>query len=209
MTMLTDYALGALAGLWSVLLLRAARRERNRAIALWGVGFVGLALASIVAGTYHGFPDALGPRLCTILWSLVSWTMGIASFFMLSGAILALSSGLWRVALLATALLKLAAFAIVAAGQDDYAFVLLDYGSAQLAILLLAALAWHRNRAPAAPWLAAGIVVSAIGAAVQHNGFAPHQHFNHNDLYHVIQMLGLYFLYRGGARFGPPFPAVR
>lgn len=202
MTMLTDYALGALAGLWSVLLLRAARRGRSRSIALWGVGFAGLSLASLVAGTYHGFPDELGARLCTNLWSCVSWTMGIASFFMLAGAILALSSGVWRIAPLAAALLKLAAFAIVAAGQDDYAFVLLDYGSAQLAILLLAAFAWHRKRVPAAPWLAAGIVVSAIGAAVQHNGFAPHQHFNHNDLYHVIQMLGLYFLYRGGALFG-------
>jgi len=202
MTMLTDYALGALAGLWSVLLLRAARRERSRSIALWGAGFLGLALASIAAGTYHGFPDELGARRCVSLWSFVSWTMGLASFLMFSGAILALSRGAWRIALLAAALLKLAAFAILAAGQDEYAFVLLDYGSAQLAILLLAAFAWGRERAPAAPWLAAGIVVSGIGAAVQHNGFAPHEHFNHNDLYHVIQMLGLYFLYRGGARFG-------
>jgi hypothetical protein len=25
-----------------------------------------------------------------------------------------------------------------------------------------------------------------------------HQHFNHNDLYHVVQMVGLYGVYRGG-----------
>ena len=202
MTMLTDYVLGALAGLWSVLLARAALRERRPSIALWGAGFAGLALASLVAGTYHGFPGSLGQSLCTRLWSFVSWTMGIASCFMLAGAILALSSGVWRSVLLVGALLKLVAFAIVAAGQDDYAFVMLDYGSAQLAILVLAALAWRRERAPSAPWLAAGIVVCAIGAAVQHSGLAPHEHFNHNDLYHVIQMLGLYLLYRGGARLG-------
>lgn len=206
MTMLTDYALGALAGLLSALLMRTARRERRRSVALWGAGFAGLALAALAAGAYHGFPDALGPRLCAGLWSFVSWTMGSASFFMFSGAILALSTGAWRTLLLAAALVKLAAFAILAAGRDEYAFVLLDYGSAQVAILVLAAFAWHRERASCAPWLAAGVGVSAVGAAVQHYGLAPHEQFNHNDLYHVIQMLGLYFLFRGGVSFPPPAP---
>lgn len=209
MTMLTDYVLGALALLWAGRLLCMARRNRSRSVALWGVGFAGLALASVVAGTYHGFPGALGPRVCRILWTGVSWTMGMASFCMLTGAILAFSSGTWRGLLVLAALLKFAAFAWTAAGQDDYAFVLLDYGSAQAAILVLAAVAWVRRRAPAAPALVLGIAVSGLGAAVQHFGLAPHERFNHNDLYHVIQMVGLYFLYRGGARFSlerPPAP---
>lgn len=25
-----------------------------------------------------------------------------------------------------------------------------------------------------------------------------HRHFNHNDIFHVVQMLSLYLLYRGG-----------
>ena len=28
---------------------------------------------------------------------------------------------------------------------------------------------------------------------------ALHRHFNHNDLYHVIQIVALYLFYRGGA----------
>jgi hypothetical protein len=120
---------------------------------------------------------------------------------MLCGAVIALSSGPWCRWLLAAALVKVIVFAIWVAGRDQYAFVLLDYGSAQIAILVLAAFAWQRERAACAPSLVAGIVVSAIGAAVQQSNFAPHPNFNHNDLYHVIQMLGLYLLYRGGARF--------
>lgn len=201
MTMLTDYALGALAALWSVLLLRRGRRDSHRSVTLWGIGFAGLALASFAAGTYHGFEQRLDPRVITRLWSAVTWAMGIASFVMLCGAVLALASGAWRIALLTAALIKLAVFAMLIAGRGEYAFVLIDYGSAQLAILILAAFAWQRQRAASAPWLAGGVVVSVIAGAVQQSGFALHEGFNHNDLYHVIQMLGLYLLYRGGRLF--------
>ena len=44
---------------------------------------------------------------------------------------------------------------------------------------------------------AGGVAVSFAGAAAQMSGFALHRHFNHNDLYHVIQMLGLWLLFRG------------
>jgi hypothetical protein len=43
-----------------------------------------------------------------------------------------------------------------------------------------------------------GMVVSFLAAGVQMSGMTLHRHFNHNDLYHVIQMAGFYLLYRGG-----------
>ncbi len=49
---------------------------------------------------------------------------------------------------------------------------------------------------PAASWLIAGVVVSGAGAAVQLKRVAPHPRFNHNDLYHVIQVAALYLFYR-------------
>jgi len=32
---------------------------------------------------------------------------------------------------------------------------------------------------------------------VQVSGFSLHQHFNHNDLFHVFQMVGMIVMYRG------------
>jgi hypothetical protein len=46
-------------------------------------------------------------------------------------------------------------------------------------------------------WLKRAIVVSLAGLAVLVLKLSPHPHFNHNDLYHVIQMGGLFCLYRG------------
>ncbi|HJS73390.1 MAG TPA: hypothetical protein VJ921_03810 [Vicinamibacteria bacterium] len=46
-------------------------------------------------------------------------------------------------------------------------------------------------------WLKRAVAVSLVGLAVLVLKSAPHRHFNHNDLYHLIQMGGLYCLYRG------------
>ena len=46
-------------------------------------------------------------------------------------------------------------------------------------------------------WLRRGIVVSAVGILLMVTKVSLHQHFNHNDLYHVAQMVGLYSFYKG------------
>ncbi|MEO6708666.1 MAG: hypothetical protein ABI054_10830 [Planctomycetota bacterium] len=199
MTMATDFALAGLCALWSVMSLRIARRERQRSVALWGGGLMGFAAASIAGGSYHGL--AVAPQSRVFLWTLVTVAMGLASFLMLCAAVIAMTTGKWRLALLAAALVKLAIFAIWIAGSNEFALLMADYGSAQLAILVLAGCSWRSDRNPSAPWLAASIAMSVLGAGVQHSGFALHEHFNHNDLYHVIQMVGLYWMYRGGALF--------
>jgi len=46
-------------------------------------------------------------------------------------------------------------------------------------------------------WLKCGLYMTLAGLAIQQSGWSLHIHFNHNDLYHVVQMGGLYCLYRG------------
>jgi hypothetical protein len=45
-------------------------------------------------------------------------------------------------------------------------------------------------------WLAGGIVVTLVGLVVQQSNFPNHADFNHNDAYHVIQIVGLYLFFR-------------
>jgi hypothetical protein len=73
-----------------------------------------------------------------------------------------------------------------------------QYGVAMLATLLihLSPRVW---RQPGSPAIVAGILVSFAAAAIQQAGIAPHAAFNHNDLYHVVQMAGVALLYRGAA----------
>jgi hypothetical protein len=49
-------------------------------------------------------------------------------------------------------------------------------------------------------WLVVGFGATAVGLTLMVQKVSFHQHFNHNDLYHVVQMVGLYGVYRGGRR---------
>jgi len=45
-------------------------------------------------------------------------------------------------------------------------------------------------------WLAAAIGVTSVGLMVQQSNFPRTRNFNHNDAYHVIQIVGLFLFFR-------------
>ena len=53
------------------------------------------------------------------------------------------------------------------------------------------------DRSEGVRWLKRAVVVSLVGLAALVVKLTIHEHFNKNDLYHLIQMGGLYCLYRG------------
>jgi hypothetical protein len=116
--------------------------------------------------------------------------VGCASFAMLAGSAFAVLSGKPRTLVLAFALAKLFVYSGWVLAHDEFVFVVLDTGLAFAAVALLHL--WKLNR-----WILAGVAVSVAAALVQASGFAPHRHFNHNDLYHVIQIAAMLLLYRG------------
>jgi hypothetical protein len=59
------------------------------------------------------------------------------------------------------------------------------------------------HRASARRLWQTGVAVSLAGVAVQQSGWGLHQHFNHNDIYHLIQIVGLYYFYRFALHLRP------
>jgi hypothetical protein len=49
-------------------------------------------------------------------------------------------------------------------------------------------------------WLRGGLLISAAGFVVQKVGWDIHPNFNHNDIYHLIQIAGFWCLYEGVKR---------
>ena len=45
-------------------------------------------------------------------------------------------------------------------------------------------------------WLHAGILLTLVGLAVQRSNFSPRANFNHNDVYHCIQAVAFYLLFK-------------
>ena len=75
---------------------------------------------------------------------------------------------------------------------------LADYATAMLAVVLAAWFLRPTGLTPAAWWITAGAAVAVAAGLIQWARVAPHARFNHNDLFHVVQMASLYLLYRGG-----------
>ena len=183
MTVVTDYALGAVAAWLSLLLLRNAQVSRR----LWAVAFAALAAAAFLGGTWHGFLQS------NLLWKATTLSAGVASFGMVAGSSWAVFSGQLRAFVLTAALAKLVVYSAWMLSHDAFLYVVIDTG---IAFLVVAALhLWKWNGA-----ILAGVAVSIVGALVQASGFTLHGHFNHNDLYHVIQIAALVLLYRGAKR---------
>ena len=183
MTLATDYLLALACGGFSILLFRM----KSAATGWWSLAFAAAALAALVGGTYHGFP-ALYPA---VLWKTTLVAAGAASCAMVIGT--AIGSRIAPKFFFCFSVLKLVAYLAWIASHDDFIAVVVDSGSALLVVALL-----HAMRRDAAwRWMVGGVAVAVVAAAVQALKLAPHPQFNHNDLYHVIQIAAMWLLYRG------------
>jgi len=145
MTMVTDYLLATVALFFARGLFRAAGPRAKRAVKLWAWGFLILAAAALVGGTFHGGAFYLADPVRRALWNVTVYFIGFASALMVAG----------------TAASRIA------------------------------------RRDESARWLLTGLAVSLLGMAVQQSSLHFGQDFNHNDIYHCIQIAALWPFYRG------------
>lgn len=166
MALVSDSALGALALFFAVRLWRLHR--------MWALAFVFTALAGLIGGVYHGYGDRT-PEL----WKATVMSVGLASFFLLAGT---------HRKLAAVAAVKLVVYLSWMTTHDEFLYVVADYG-----ITLILTGIFH----PAKKWVLGSIAVSILGAVVQQSRVTVDPKWlDYNDIYHVIQMVALWMLYR-------------
>jgi hypothetical protein len=180
-TMLTDYALGAVSAYLGVRLLRFSK--------YWAAAFLALALAAFLGGTWHGLWQH------DLLWKATILSVGVASFGMVAGSAMLTTREPLRRILFSFAALKLLLYSGWMLFHDDFVWVIADTGSA---LAIVGALhVWRFNG-----WMLAGVGASVAAALAQASGLALHRHFNHNDLYHVVQIAAMLLFYRGLSKEG-------
>lgn len=193
MTMATDYLLALFALVFAVRLVSETRRPP--AIA-WTIAFGLTACAAIAGGTFHGLRELMSEPGLAVLWKLTMVSVGGASMMLALGLIQARFSGRSRIMLSTLFVAKFAIYVIWIWSRDSFLWVIIDYGITILFMLVVEA--WHLRKSAASRWIVASLAISIVAAAVQQSGWALHEHFNHNDLYHLIQIVALWLLYRGG-----------
>jgi hypothetical protein len=197
-TMATDYVLVLLCGFFAWRLWRVGKETEQTSVYFWAAGFACFGLTSLAGGTFHGFSLLFSQPVLEELWKVTVYAIGLASFFWLTGTLCASLLPPVRRFVILIPYIQLIAYVLWMATHDDFRYAIYDYAFTNLSIVVLQLYAGVFHRAVSVPWLIGGVLVSFLAAAIQVNEIALHRHFNHNDLYHVIQMVGMYLFYRGG-----------
>jgi hypothetical protein len=203
---LTDWGLAVECAILARLISRTGTRDPALAHRVgarpWLVlFFASTALAALLGGAVHGlFPDpvSLGQRL---LWPITLLAIGVTAWAAwATGGHLVFGLAAGRaITVLAGGAFVVYGMAVWRAGWP-FVVAIADYLPA--AVFLLGVFAWLYARTRNHGLLAGigGLLLTFVAAGVQHEGIdLSRVHFDHNALYHVIQAIALFLIYRGAA----------
>jgi hypothetical protein len=148
----------------------------------------------------HGWSLVLAEPVLSALWKGTAFAVGLAACCFFTGTLAASVAPPLPRWVIAAPRLQLAGYVVWISRHNDFRYVIYNYGATFAVICFIQLHSGFVRKTPAAAWIIAGVSVSGLAALVQQGGFALHPSFNHNDLYHVIQMAGVTLLYRGAAR---------
>ncbi|MEM1123307.1 MAG: hypothetical protein AAGJ18_22895 [Bacteroidota bacterium] len=195
MTMLTDYLLAIVAFYlsWRIFQQTAGQQSRK----YWALASVFIGSAAFWGGTYHGFQTVLTDGQISLCWKLVVYSVGLSTLFFSYGTALATLTPKYHKWVLYPSMAKLILCIVWANLSDDFLFVMLDYLVTLLLVVAIFTYAKLKWGAPSYYYIVAGVIVFFVGTWIQTIGFAMHEHFNHNDLLHILQTVAVVLFYRG------------
>ena len=198
MTLVTDYALGALC---VVLAIRMRSRGLPQNRSQWSAALSACAIAAFAGGTYHGFLPWMDASLAAVLWRVTLVAIGWAAYGAVVATCLAHLAKHQRTVIW-IARLQFGIYVLAAIASGEFIVAIIDYSLAFVFVLVVHFWVWRNREDRAALTVVGGVLVTFLAAGIQAAGIAPHEAFNHNDLYHVVQMAGTALLYRGALTSG-------
>ena len=196
-TLLTDYLLAALGGglAWR---LRSQTSSGNLAARWWIRALLAMSISAFAGGSYHGFAPNFPPALAAVWWKSVLILVCATGFCMAFSLIREIGPQSRQRAWNGLVITKFLLAVAVVFSYPKFFVAMVDYSLAMVAWAVAAL--WLRRAWSG--WMQAAVGFSAIAGWVQQSRSGISVHFNHNDLYHLIQALALVGFYRVGRLLG-------
>jgi hypothetical protein len=205
---LTDFALALECAILAWLLLR--RRPpgvlRRRFVAL----FIALGIGACLGAISHGFfPHQFAPwydaetLVEELIWRGTMAAIGIAALAAWGAAarILGFEQRTQSVLLTVGVSLFLTYLAWIIFVSDDFRYAILYYTPAAVFLWAAFIVEWRRDRDRNIALGMLGMALTFVAAGIQQAEINLHpRYFNYNALYHVVQGVGLFFIYRAAGR---------
>ena len=199
-TTASDLLLGIVGLISAQRLFRISVPARRGATRMWGGALLAMSLAALLGAVHHAVLGQVSPAADRALWTTVLWMVGVGSVFMLAASARATLGGAMRRIITAIAWLEFAVYVWWILGHPVFEYVILDYGSAMVMVLVIQAWGSYRRREASASWITGGVLVSFLAAGIEMYGSDPWPYFNHNDMFHLVQIVGVLLFYQGARR---------
>lgn len=195
----------ALAGLSAVLAGKLLRRDTERLrIRNWfGVAIGATALAALLGGIAHGFFPDTETFLGALVWRTTLVCIGATGVaaLMIASFLLFRPGTVERIRV--AALLAFAIYCgVVLFEWQQFAVAIAFYFPAVVLLFVAFLLRWRREHDSFASDGLIAMALTLLAAGVQHFGFGfDPVYLNNNVLYHLVQGVGVIYLYRAGKRW--------
>jgi hypothetical protein len=198
-TAATDFVMALLA-IWAALKIRkAGLRTSPTKARIWVWVFVFLAIGALFGAIAHGFQ--MSEKTNHMLWQPLFLSLGLAVSMFAAGAIFDLRNG---------SILKMIVPALLAMGVLFYLVTVFVPGSFlvfilyEAVVMIFALVAYMvlalKNKLPGVWWMVGGIFLTIVAAAIQATeslSFTLIWEFDHNGIFHLVQMVGIVILVNG------------
>lgn len=198
-TALSDLVLAIMTLFIALYIYRIGQNNDRTKAMIWSLAFGLMGLASILGAIAHGF--VMTYRTNWFLWQPLNFSLGITIALFMIGVIYDLRGFRVSKSLTLTLLIIGSLFySVTLIFQNLFMIFIIYEAIAMIFSLVVYAVLAVRKELTGAVWMAAGILTTLIASAVQASG--PFQwlfiwEFDHNGAFHVIQMIGLFFLLLG------------
>ena len=202
---LTDYLLTLECGLFAVLLARSGPVGVATVRFAFVTFFGAAASASLFGGTVHGFfpPDATsaGNRA---LWIATMLSVGLTALAgLVAGTRLCASRSLANKLTPVFTFLYVIYGVVVIFFRNELIVAIYFYVPATVFLLGVFVWLWTTAKNPGALWGIAGVLLTFAAAGVQVGEIALHPtYLNHNVLFHLVQAIAMYLLFRAALSVG-------
>ena len=197
MTVITDLMIAALAFYFAKQLSNQLEVTLSNTQWHWCRAFIMLGVGAFLGAVSHGWGPYMPEFYKDWLWKMTTYSIGFVSFFIIMGTLYTLLpyKTVQLVRYIPVILLSIYLFQITK--DPQFINVIKFYAPSMVFTLVAMLILYFSKGMEGSGSIIVGILISFVAAGVQMSGFSLHKHFNYNDIYHVIQMFGLYYMFKG------------
>lgn len=176
--------------------------KKNNSSKYWKLVFLFLSISALAGGAHHGFKNLWSQEMDFYSWKLTLLSIGGVSLSLAFEGIYRLKTKYKSLLRTLFTIKSTIYFSIILMYADHFFIVICEYLPNLLFLLFISIYLFFKERMQTHLYIIFGVIISLIAAAIQVSGIDLHEHFNHNDLYHTVQIIGLIFYYKSARRYG-------